>query len=107
MRGRILASLAALLASAAGPASGQTTTVESEAGGRLEVLPVAAFDEPWAMTFLPDGRLLVTEKPGRLLLVSQDGAKTEVAGVPEVAYGGQGGLGDVVLHPDFSENAMV
>lgn len=107
MRGRILASLAVLLASAAGPASGQTTTVESEAGGRLEVLPVAAFDEPWAMTFLPDGRLLVTEKPGRLLLVSQDGAKTEVMGLPEVAYGGQGGLGDVVLHPDFSENAMV
>ena len=69
------------------------------------VTPVAAFDEPWAMTFLPDGRLLVTEKKGRLLLVNVgDGSAAAVAGVPEVAYGGQGGMGDVVLHPDFADN---
>lgn len=69
--------------------------------------PVAAFDEPWAMTFLPDGRLLVTEKPGRLLVVTQDGQKAPVSGVPEVDYGGQGGLGDVVLHPEFEENGVI
>ncbi len=60
------------------------------------------------MTFLPDGRLLVTEKPGRLLVVTQDGQKSEpVAGLPDVAYGGQGGLGDVVLHPNFASNSAV
>lgn len=70
--------------------------------------PVASFDEPWAMTFLPDGRLLVTEKAGRLLVVNQEGSKSgPVAGVPKVAYGGQGGLGDVVLHPGFAENGMI
>ena len=70
--------------------------------------PVAEFDQPWAMTFLPDGRLLVTEKEGRLQL--HDLAKktrTEIDGVPQVAYGGQGGLGDVVLHPDFARNRLV
>lgn len=69
---------------------------------------VARFDEPWAMTFLPDGRLLVTEKAGRLFVVTQDGDKSApVAGVPVVAYGGQGGFGDVIIHPDFSENGQV
>jgi len=70
--------------------------------------PVAQFEEPWAMTFLPDGRLLVTEKPGRLLIVTADGEPSApLSGVPEVDYGGQGGLGDVVLHPDFSNNGMI
>ena len=70
--------------------------------------PVAQFNEPWAMTFLPDGRLLVTEKPGRVLIVTQDGDKSDpLPGVPDVDYGGQGGLGDVVLHPDFESNSVV
>lgn len=69
---------------------------------------VAAFDEPWAMAFLPDGRMLVTEKPGRLLIVTRDGRKSQpLAGVPRVAYAGQGGLGDVALHPDFARNHMI
>jgi len=69
--------------------------------------PVTSFDEPWALAFLPDGRLLVTEKKGRLYVVTQDGQKTPVGGVPDVAYGGQGGLGDVALHPDFERNGLV
>jgi glucose/arabinose dehydrogenase len=70
--------------------------------------PVATLDEPWAMTFLPDGRMLISEKKGRLLVVTQDGAKSEpVSGVPEVDYGGQGGLGDVVLHPEFADNSTI
>jgi len=70
--------------------------------------PVSQLKEPWAMTFLPDGRLLVTEKAGRVLIVTQDGAQSApLYGVPDVDYGGQGGLGDVVLHPDFADNKVV
>ncbi len=69
---------------------------------------VARFDQPWAMVFLPGGRLLVTEKPGRLKLLDPgSGTMGEVRGVPAVAFGGQGGLGDVVLHPDFASNGLV
>ena len=64
---------------------------------------IAEFDEPWAMAFLPDGRLLVTEKAGRLLVVDGAGIRSQpVDGVPDVDYGGQGGLGDVALHPEFA-----
>ncbi len=66
---------------------------------------VADFDKPWAMTFLPDSQsALVTEKKGKLLLWQAGGQTVEVAGVPKVDYGGQGGLGDVVLSPDFAKN---
>ena len=69
---------------------------------------VTNFDQPWAMAFLPDGRLLVTEKRGRLLVVSQSGDKSPpIAGLPEVDYGGQGGFGDVALHPNFAENGVI
>jgi len=69
--------------------------------------PVAELNEPWAIEFLPDGRLLVTEKGGTIKLVTQTGDKTEVAGAPEVDYFFQGGLGDIVLHPDFENNQTV
>jgi len=85
----------------------QSYDVTSDDGVTVEATPVAEFDEPWAMTFLPEGELLVTEKPGNLLLVTQDGTKTEVSGVPEVAYAGQGGLGDVIIDPGFRENGRV
>ena len=68
---------------------------------------IASFDEPWAMTFLPDGRMLVSEKAGKLQLIDTEGKKTEISGVPEVAYGGQGGFGDIVLAPDFATSNMV
>ena len=68
---------------------------------------MAEFNEPWAMTFLPDGHLLVSEKPGTLKLYATDGTVSEIRGVPEVSYGGQGGLGDVVAHPGFAENGLV
>ena len=59
------------------------------------------------MTFMPGGELLVTEKPGRLFIVAQTGKKSEVSGLPDVDYGGQGGLGDIVIHPDFADNKLV
>ena len=69
---------------------------------------VARFNEPWAMTFLPDGRLLVTEKSGHLRLINVgNGQVGEIIGVPAVAYGGQGGLGDVVLHPQYISNKRI
>lgn len=65
------------------------------------------FDEPWAMAFLPDGRVLVTEKRGKLQVHTPGGASAEITGVPIVSYGGQGGLGDVVLHPQFASNGTI
>ena len=73
----------------------------------FETAEIAGFDEPWAMTFLPDGRMLVSEKAGKLLLVDAKGQKTDISGVPEVDYGGQGGFGDIVLAPDFATSNMV
>lgn len=68
---------------------------------------IADFDDPWAIAFLPDGMgLLVTEKDGRLILWNATGQRI-VAGTPQVAFAGQGGLGDVVLHPDFENNRLV
>jgi glucose/arabinose dehydrogenase len=99
MRGPAIA-LALLVLTAGCAASEQNRPFAVEELGR--------FEEPWAMAFLPDGRLLVTEKPGRLLLVSADGrTRTDVSGVPAVDYGGQGGLGDVALHPGFADNGVI
>lgn len=69
--------------------------------------PGAAFQYPWAIAFLPDGRLLVTEKAGRLFISTQDGYKTEVAGVPKVYYSGQNGLLDVAVTPDYHQNHRI
>lgn len=74
----------------------------------FDVEPITSFDEPWALAFLPDGRMLVTERKGNLLIVTQDGQKSRpLRGIPDVDYGGQGGFGDVALHPDFAENGLV
>lgn len=66
-------------------------------------------EHPWALAFLPDGRMLVTERPGRLRILESDGTLTTepVPGVPEVAARGQGGLLDIALHPDFESNRLV
>jgi glucose/arabinose dehydrogenase len=89
------------------PTAAATFDVTGGTGATLRASPVAEFDEPWAMTFLPDGTMLVTTKPGKLFHVTQDGNKTEIAGLWGVAYGGQGGLGDVVPHPQFAQNGLV
>jgi glucose/arabinose dehydrogenase len=63
---------------------------------------------PWGMAFLPDGRALVTERPGRLRLVGRDGkVSAPLEGVPKVAAGGQGGLLDVALSPDFASSKTI
>lgn len=74
----------------------------------FEVEVVDKFDEPWAISELPDGRLLLTEKKGMLLIVNEDGQRSlRVSGVPQVVYWGQGGFGDVAAHPDFEDNGLI
>lgn len=82
--------------------------INGNAGSKLLAESFGEFNEPWAMTFLPDGKLLVTEKPGSLLLINlNDHSRVAVKGVPKVAYGGQGGLGDIILHPQYKENYWI
>lgn len=73
----------------------------------FSVTEMGRFNAPWAMAFLPDGRALVTEKSGQLKLWQPHGPMVTVLGVPKVSDAGQGGLGDVVLHPDFARNHLV
>ena len=67
-----------------------------------------ALEFPWGLAFLPDGRMLVTERPGRLRIVAKDGTlSAPLAGVPAVAAQGQGGLLDVALAPDFARSRTI
>jgi glucose/arabinose dehydrogenase len=90
--------------------SGAEAAPQADGDRPFQVRPIASFDEPWAMAFLPGSgpRALITERKGKLkLLWSDTGRVGEVAGAPTVDYGGQGGLGDVVLHPGFARNRLV
>src|SRR5688572_11779901 len=65
-------------------------------------------EHPWGMAFLPDGRMLVTERPGRLRIVAKNGTlSAPVKGVPAVYASGQGGLLDVALDPQFAQNRLI
>lgn len=100
----------ALLAASCGPsAAGDSAPASAEQRDAFGVTPIATLDEPWAMTLLPDGKTaLITEKAGRIWMVSlKDGSKRVVGGAPKVDYGGQGGLGDVQLAPDFTTSGRV
>lgn len=68
---------------------------------------VAEFNLPWRIAFLPDGRMLVTEKGGKVFLATQQGQKTEVSGVPAVQFGGQNGLLGIYLSPTFDKDSGV
>ena len=83
------------------------SVVTGSAGGRLEGKVLSEFDSPWAMSFINSDNLLVTTKAGRLWLVNTSGEQSLVSGVPNVFAGGQGGLGDVVLHPNYAKNKLV
>lgn len=68
---------------------------------------VTGLDAPWAFTWLPSGELLVTERFGTLQLIRTDGQAVPVRGIPDVFTGGQGGLLDVTIHPEFATNSFV
>ena len=105
MRRLATACLAAFLVS---PAAAQDVVTSEKAAFRVVRL-AEGLENPWSLAFLPDGAMLVTERPGRLRVVAPDGrlSAAPVAGVPEVFARGQGGLFDVVLHPRFAENRTV
>jgi len=105
LRTLVVASTALTLAS---PALAVDRTFQTEEA-TIRVETVAdGLSHPWGLDILPDGRLLVTERSGRLRIVSPDGAVSEpIAGVPEVDARDQGGLLDVTLHPDFARNRLV
>jgi glucose/arabinose dehydrogenase len=92
----------------AAPAFAQSDVVKSDKENfRVETL-ATGLQNPWALAFLSDGRMLVTERPGRIRIVGKDGKLSPpVAGLPPVAAVGQGGLMDIVLAPDFSQSHIL
>src|SRR5262249_36128138 len=104
MNRQILACAALLLAAA--PAQAQT--FRSSAGPITVVTFAHGLVHPWGLAFLPDGRLLVTERPGRMRIVGRDGKLSPaLAGVPRVHSGGQAGLLDVALDRDYASNRTI
>ncbi len=101
----------ALSLAVAAPATAQGVgDIEPADDHRFRIVEVAdGLDRPWSLAFLPDGRMLVTERGGDMRVIDAQGrlAPDPVAGVPDVADTGQGGLLDVVPHPDFASNGWI
>ena len=104
-----LATVALVLGAAGPPAAAERLGTYETAKQRFHLVKVTeGLEHPWGLAFLPDGRMLVTERPGRLRIVNDGWLLPDpVAGVPEVWEDGQGGLLDVALHPGFAENGLV
>lgn len=102
------AALFALLLASASPLAAQsdTASLETSAGAVAVTSMVTGLDQPWALAFLPDGKVLVTERGGRLLLIAE-GAATAISGLPDVFASGQGGLLDVMVPRDFDQSREV
>ena len=93
----------------AGAGACQEAPVPPSAKTRVEITTFAeGLEHPWSLAFLPDGRMLVTERPGRMRYLSSAGKPSgPIAGVPEVFAHGQGGLLDVIPDPDFAQNSII
>ncbi len=88
--------------------SAQQVDMKGSEGTTLSGSVLSSFAQPWAMTFLPDGHSLVTEKAGAIWLLDENQQKRfSLTNVPEVTARGQGGLGDIIIHPDFANNNTV
>ncbi|MCC6778234.1 MAG: PQQ-dependent sugar dehydrogenase [Hyphomicrobiales bacterium] len=106
MRPSIATLVAAQLATSGFTAQAQT--VKSSAGDVKVETVASSLAHPWALALLPDGRMLVTERPGRMRIVERDGRLgAPLSGVPPVFASGQGGLLDVVLDRNFADNATI
>ena len=90
-------------------AQDRSAVVNSEKHALRVVTLLKGLENPWSVAFLPDGRMLVTERAGRLRLVDQDFRldSKPIAGLPDVVAQGQGGLFDVVLHPEYAQNRWI
>ena len=91
--------------STAAPTPGATRTGPD--GQPFVIEEITDLDEPWAMTFLPDGRALITGRGGELTLRATDGRMVDVSGVPKVVHAGQGGFGDVIAAPNFESTNTI
>jgi glucose/arabinose dehydrogenase len=105
----VLLSLAYMLPNAACTQSSSIPRDYESQRHRFRVVTLTAdLEHPWGLAFLPDGRMLVTERPGRLRIVTKDGTlSAPLSGVPAVAADGQGGLLDVALAPDFAQSRTI
>jgi glucose/arabinose dehydrogenase len=102
-----IAALAFALLPTAADAQINAGTLKPEASLPFTMTPVATFNLPWRIAFLPEGRMLITEKVGPVWLVTQDGAKTPIANVPEVLAQGQGGMLGVYVSPRYATDHSV
>ena len=83
-------------------------SISAAKNNEFRIENIGKFDHPWALEFLPDQKILLTEMRGSLKLLDHKGNfLSDVKGVPEVAFGGQGGLGDIALHPAFEQNQLL
>jgi glucose/arabinose dehydrogenase len=106
MRSSALMCAASLLAAACAPSDAQV--FHSSAGDLVVETVARGLEHPWALAFLPDGRVLVTERPGRMRIVGKDGKlSAALGGVPKVFASGQGGLHDVVLDRGYADNHTI
>lgn len=100
--------IACALAAVFALSSASPRVIDTQAGRMLVQTLANGLEHPWGLAFLPDGRMLVTERPGRLRIVSREGRLSKpLAGVPQVFAKGQGGLLDVALDPDFASNRLL
>ena len=106
-RRRLLTTSVAATLAAPAVARAQQVLRSSKASYSLRMLTLD-LEQPWGMAFLPDGRLLITERPGRLRIFANGRLeRAPVGGLPKVFARGQGGLLDICLHPDFARNAQL
>lgn len=102
--------LGATLAALTLPAASQTTPPGQTREHSVRIVMVTpGLANPWSLAFLPDGRMLVTERAGRLRVIAKDGTldAKPVEGLPRVDAQGQGGLLEVALHPKFADNGWI
>ena len=85
----------------------QAKEISGTKGSKIFGEIISTFNQPWAISFINSNTMLVTTKGGMLWLVDSSGFKKSIANIPKVSVGGQGGLGDVIIHPDFASNNLI
>src|ERR1700742_3183971 len=107
MKQLVIAGLFAALAATQSDAQVNAGEQKPEASVPFNMEQITTLSLPWKIAFLPDGRMLITEKVGGMQLVTQQGAKTPVTGVPAVLWKGQGGMLGVFLSPHYAKDHNV